>query len=335
MGRGWRAAVPWLVGLVAAGGIGVGSALVAARLVSGNGPAARPAEPEVASDDIGHVHGLGRDPSDQRWYVATHAGLLRVMDEGRLLRVADRYQDTMGFTIAGPAEFLASGHPDLRDGLPTRLGLIRSTDAGLSWSAVSLTGEADLHAIVLTRGRLYAADASSGALLVSIDSGTTWARRADVELMALAVDPADPDRLVGISYEGASMRSGDGGRTFDALPGPSLLSVAWGTVTIGTDRDGTVYRLNDRQWAAVGTIGVKEPVLAVDGSGFAAALPNGELRFSFDGGSTWTGKGPGLESAGAASRRSCDESDQLAKSSGRARNLSAHAAEQKRHCRSL
>ena len=44
------------------------------------------------------------------------------------VRVADRYQDTMGFTVNGPNTFLGSGHPDFvaDPDFPTRLGLIRS-----------------------------------------------------------------------------------------------------------------------------------------------------------------------------------------------------------------
>jgi hypothetical protein len=69
------------------------------------------AEGETAA---GHVHGLGVDPSDQTLYVATHFGVVRMTDDGPE-RVAERWQDTMGFAVIGPRHFLASGHPDLRD----------------------------------------------------------------------------------------------------------------------------------------------------------------------------------------------------------------------------
>lgn len=75
-------------------------------------------------------------PADGALYAATHTGLFRLDGDGNVERIADRYQDTMGFTVAGPDEFLASGHPDLRDkelqveGKPPLLGLIESPDAG-------------------------------------------------------------------------------------------------------------------------------------------------------------------------------------------------------------
>lgn len=67
---------------------------------------------------VGHVHGLGVDPADGTLYVASHYGVFGVEgDEGG--RVADRWQDTMGFTIVGPGRFLGSGHPDLTEDLPS------------------------------------------------------------------------------------------------------------------------------------------------------------------------------------------------------------------------
>ena len=74
--------------------------------------------PDPATSDPGpiHVHGLGVNPADGSLFVATHTGLFRAApDEQRARRVADRYQDTMGFTFVAPDHFLGSGHPDGRD----------------------------------------------------------------------------------------------------------------------------------------------------------------------------------------------------------------------------
>jgi len=72
----------------------------------------------VASTDPGpiHVHGLGINPADGSLFIATHTGLFRVgKDSRKAIRIADRYQDTMGFSIVGPNRFLGSGHPDARE----------------------------------------------------------------------------------------------------------------------------------------------------------------------------------------------------------------------------
>ncbi len=105
-----------------------------------------------------HVHGLGVDPADGTLYVATHFGVFRVTNDGERERVADRWQDTMGFAVVGPGHFLGSGHPDLQEDLPASLGLIESTDGAETWQAVSMQGEADLHAIEPVGDRIYAYD---------------------------------------------------------------------------------------------------------------------------------------------------------------------------------
>ncbi|MFJ2593730.1 hypothetical protein [Streptomyces erythrochromogenes] len=71
--------------------------------------------------------------------------------------MADRYQDTMGFTVTGPRTFLASGHPSPSDpeARSPHLGLIRSTDADRTRQKVSAGGEADFHALVRAGSTLY------------------------------------------------------------------------------------------------------------------------------------------------------------------------------------
>ncbi|MEJ7704408.1 MAG: hypothetical protein WKF47_12385 [Geodermatophilaceae bacterium] len=47
-------------------------------------------------------------PHDGVLYAATHSGLFRLPEGGDPERVANRYQDTMGFTVTGPNTFLGS-----------------------------------------------------------------------------------------------------------------------------------------------------------------------------------------------------------------------------------
>src|SRR5688572_18813923 len=52
--------------------------------------------PSAATSDPGvvHVHGLGRNPTDESLMIATHTGLFRVArNEAKPTRVAGRYQD--------------------------------------------------------------------------------------------------------------------------------------------------------------------------------------------------------------------------------------------------
>ncbi len=116
------------------------------------------------SSEAGMGHSDGARPRSRsrprrRHLVCRHTlRSLRVTNDGERERVADRWQDTMGFAVVGPGHFLGSGHPDLQEDLPASLGLIESTDGAETWQAVSMQGEADLHAIEPVGDRIYAYD---------------------------------------------------------------------------------------------------------------------------------------------------------------------------------
>src|SRR6266566_4745112 len=75
-------------------------------------------------------------------------------------------------------------------------GLYRSTDGGSSFSVVSTdVGPAVMALAVLRDGRILAGDMQQG-LMISRDGGRTWARNLRAGLMGVALNPADPKRLL-------------------------------------------------------------------------------------------------------------------------------------------
>ncbi len=244
---------------------------------------------------VAHVHGLGVNPADATLYVATHPGTFRIPDEGQAERVGSSYQDTMGFTVAGPDRFLGSGHPDvagIQQGQPARLGLIESTDAGKTWKPLSLSGDADFHGLAYAHERVYGWDATSGRFMVSGDR-TTWDTRSTVQLFGFAVDPTDPDHVIGASQNGL-LESADGGRSWQPVESPGLVALSWDSEMglWGVEPDGTVHR-RDRAgstWKQQGRLpGQPEAMLARGGVLYAAALEDdvtGIYR-SDDDGATW------------------------------------------------
>jgi hypothetical protein len=240
-----------------------------------------------------HVHGLGLNPRDGALFIATHTGLFRAArGEPKAERVGDSTQDTMGFTVVGADRFLGSGHPGESEGAVNPLGLISSRDAGESWQNVSLEGEADFHVLRFSEGRVYGFDAGNGRLLASADGGETWKElAAPAPLLDLATRPGDPSELVATG-EGGLYRSSDGGRGWDragreigflAWPSPSaLLLVNVRGVTLRS-RDG------GRSWRELGTIGGQPAAfLARDEREFYAALGDGTIVRSADGGASWS-----------------------------------------------
>lgn len=242
-----------------------------------------------AGPALGHVHGLGVDPADGTLYVASHTGVYRFPDGGAVERVADRYQDTMGFAIVGPRHFLASGHPDARENLPVRLGLIESTDGAKTWTPLSLQGEADFHAIEPAGNRIYAYDSTGGALVTSTNR-RDWTVLERRELLDLAADPADPTVLFATTPQGEVLRSTKGS-ALTAVPGaPRLGPLDWQTngPLVGVGADGTVMASSDNgvTWAKRGTVDGQVEALDVSPGRWYVATDRSIFE-STDDGQTW------------------------------------------------
>ena len=244
--------------------------------------------------DIGpeHVHGLGVNPADGALYIATHTGLFRMprgSDDSE--RVGDRLQDTMGFAVAGPDLFLGSGHPDLRDDLPPLLGLIESSDAGRSWTPISLLGEADFHALRVSGSRVVGYDAGRGRVMASDDGGREWTSLGNPgELVDLALDPDDPTRIVATGGTGV-ITTTDEGATWTRLPADADI-LAWpvADALYGFSADGEVAVSRDRgaSWERVGDLGGEPAAATATGRDtLIVALHDGRIVSSEDGGASW------------------------------------------------
>ena len=248
------------------------------------------------ADDPGpvHVHGLGVNPKDGALFVATHTGLFRAArGESKATRVGDSRQDTMGFTVVGPDRFLGSGHPGAQDGSPPFLGLIASSDAGRSWSPVSLRGMADFHVLEAAGQLVYGFgsdwETRREQFLTSTDGGRTWReRRAPESLVSLALDPDDPRHLIASGQRSLHESRDGGGRWTRLSDGAGL--VAWqpaGRIAL-VGPDGTVATSADgRRWSPVGQAGGEPASFEAARDGLYVALHDGTIKRSADGGRTW------------------------------------------------
>lgn len=253
--------------------------------------------PLEAETGVVHVHGLGVDPGDGVLYAATHSGLFRVPEQGKAARVANRAQDTMGFSIVGPGKFIGSGHPDFRedDVRPPLLGLIESDDRGETWDRISLHGKADFHALHAAHGNVYGYDSTSQTFMVS-QNRRDWDRRSRLPMADFAVDPTDPDTLLATTQDGV-VRSSDGGRKWTPVVGaPTLVVLTWAAQgqLYGVTPDGTVQRSEDggATWGERGSVGGQPEAITVDVHGgketlYVAATDRGIVA-SADQGRTFT-----------------------------------------------
>jgi hypothetical protein len=240
---------------------------------------------------FGHVHGLGINPADDRLYVASHMGVFKQTKTG-FDRVADRWQDTMAFTVTGNDTFLASGHPDLRETeKPAHLGLIETTDAAETWKSLSLEGEADFHALEPAGDRLYGYDSADGVLKVTADH-RTWRDIARLAVIDLAVDPENPENLLVTDARAQILRLTGNQNTLNAVDGaPVLAYIDWPKrdLLVGVGPDGAVHRSRDggTSWEAANSVGAAPEALDATGDVWHIATERG-LFSSTDDGATWT-----------------------------------------------
>lgn len=258
-----------------------------------NGEGAAVPAPGDQKAELEHIHGLGVDPGSGSLYVATHYGLFQAADgQVRLERAGESRQDIMGFSVVGPRRFIGSGHPDPNQNLPPNLGLIESRDGGKSWKNISLLGEADFHVLRSAGHRVYGFNSAAGNLMVSTDGGREWAERTPpAGIIDLAIDPTDSQRTVASTERGVfvSPNAGEGWRPLDddvagllAWPTPNSLFLI--------DAQGRASRSADagKSFEALGSVGGQPSAFVSHRKELYAALGDGRVMRSTDGGATWT-----------------------------------------------
>lgn len=237
---------------------------------------------------FGHVHGIGLNPGDGLVYVASHHGVFR-LDDGSPTLVADRAQDTMGFTVAAPDYFLASGHPAIASDDPQPLGLIASTDRAETWSALSLAGNSDLHAID-TAGDVIYAYSSASEIMASDDGGKAWRTVLRGQFLDIAADPTEPDRLLATTDTGALVSITPDEDATEVADAPLMVLIdrtADGEI-VGVDPTGSVLTSDDngKTWDTKASLGAGPQALSVRSATWYAATKGGLVQ-STDEGATW------------------------------------------------
>jgi hypothetical protein len=238
-------------------------------------------------EGFGHVHGVAADPGSGTLYVATHVGLFRLDDAHTAVRVSKDALDLMGFTVVGPGHFLASGHSEHG---PANVGLIESTDGGVTWRAKSLSGAADFHGLQAAHGSVYGYNSTDGAFMVSVDQ-RTWDQRSRVAMGEFAVSPTDARSILAVGRDGLQ-RSTDGGRSWQPVVGaPAVGLLAWDRTGVwAVARDGAVWSSTDggQRWQRRGAVPGQPHSIATREGTLFAALAGDRIVASTDAGATWT-----------------------------------------------
>jgi photosystem II stability/assembly factor-like uncharacterized protein len=243
-----------------------------------------------------HVHGVARDPGDGGVYLATHDGLFRIA-EGREATRVGPVIDLMGFAVAGPGHFYASGHPGPGVNLPDPVGLIESRDAGQTWTALSRQGQSDFHALAFSSGGVVGFD---GEQLAATRDGRTW-RQLTAPVAPHAVAVSSDGAVVLVTSVSGLVRSADQGVTWQQVQAPLPLQlVTWVDAkhAVGVAPDGRIAVSADAavSWQVRGSVGAAPhalgahavssggfEVLAVTGAGLLRSVDSGVSFAAYEG----------------------------------------------------
>lgn len=237
---------------------------------------------------FGHVHGIALNPADNKVYVASHHGVFKII-AGRPELVANRAQDTMGFTISGPDTFLASGHPAPGSSEPNPLGFISSGDRAGSWTSLAFRGQEDFHAIDAAGSNIYAYGAE-GQLMKSSDGGRTWSTILRAPLIDIAADTTNPDRVLATTETGQLISVAPDQQPAAVAGAPTVVFVDTTStgVVVGVDPAGRVFtQSGDDSWVEVTSLKSRPEALSVRADTWYAATEAGLFQ-SADKGDTWT-----------------------------------------------
>jgi len=179
------------------------------------------------------VHGVARNPGDGKVYLATHQGLFRY-DKGNPVRVGP-IVNMMGFSIAGPDRFYASGHPGAGVNLPGPVGLMETLDAGKTWSVLSTGRWFDFHALTSSHKGVLGYD---GVLRSSFD-GETWRQLAIAARPSSLAAAADGSRILATTASGVMLSTDQGSSWAPLHAARQLLLAAWADNSTATGVTGT------------------------------------------------------------------------------------------------
>lgn len=244
-------------------------------------------EPVNGSELPGHVHNLSFEGSVL--ILGTHSGLWSQSPGAVPVQISQRSFDFMGFATNGK-RWLASGHPAPEEEGPSDLGLLQSTDRGVTWQQVSLAGEADFHRLTASGDRIFGLSSVDDSLLRSDDSGVSWTNLGSLGLFDIAIDPANPNNLLATTADGL-VRSTDAGVTFTPIATPSLIAlIVWTpNYVVGADVEGRILTSTNAGsvWEGLSTLPAQPAALGADGSRIAV-LAGATVFESVDAGKSFT-----------------------------------------------
>lgn len=191
------------------------------------GDPSAPGQPRLLKQtSLNHGHGMSYSSDGQKLFFAVHDGL-RIYENGVWKQPAGENHDYMGFSMVDEG-FYSSGHPAPNSRKKNPFGIVKSTDDGKSFKALSLYGEVDFHGMSVGyySHTIYVINQAPNSLMdapglfVSTDQTASWkiGKLAGIEdqPQALAVHPRE-EGTVALGTAIGVYLSKDFGNTFKKI----------------------------------------------------------------------------------------------------------------------
>lgn len=266
-----------------------------------------PANNLYPEESISHAHGLAVDSVDvNKLYVATHYGLLVLVNETDLYRIGTAKDDYMGFSVhpINAQTFFSSGHPSTGG----NLGVQKSDDGGVTWEKIGngANGPVDFHAMAVSAANpdiMYGYYA--GALQRSVNSGKDWevlAKEFPV-IVNFATDPSNENIVFVSTAQNGLLASNDKGVSWtvvsEELKDTAITGLAIdprnSQVMLSFSQNLSIAKSNDagKTWQKINESFNGDMLLYIafdrNTAGKAYALTNNNALYkSSDGGNSWS-----------------------------------------------
>jgi len=217
--------------------------------------------------------------------LGTHEGLYKYIDRDSFKKIGEESHDVMGLSVFGKRIF-ASGHPAPGSSLPNPVGLLMSSDKGVTWKKISLQGKTDFHFLEVASNQIYGVDAGSGELMYSANLGKSWKNLGRNTFSDIAINPRVKGSALALR-DGKLYTSNDLLKTIkEVKTGMTLTSIDWSKKSLLAAFGNSLMRSVDggKTWskvktfaAAIGSISQSETlIVAIAGNTIQQSRDNGK-----------------------------------------------------------
>jgi hypothetical protein len=193
----------------------------------------------------------------------------------------------MGLAAYGDIIY-ASGHPGAKSKLPNPVGLITSSDSGITWKKISLQGEVDFHMLEVGKNDIYGADSGTGQLMYSSNLGKTWRKLGENKYADVAVLNTKSGSAIGLR-DGALVSTTNAFSTTSAIKTSRAWSSveALGSVLYASSRKSIYSSVdNGKVWKRIATLPSEIGSISINAKIFVAVTSDA-IHVSRDGGKSF------------------------------------------------